>query len=127
MVLSTVAGPGPRPAQYLPPQPWPPPPQPWPPPPPQPPPPWPPPPPVLKPVHDEAAYFPLRSSHSTSKVTEAPSSRYAVRSCPSPWSLLCTNTSSPPSSGVMKPNPLSSKNFLTVPVGIVRREGSDDG
>ena len=35
------------------------------------------PPPVLKPVHEDAAYLPLRSSHSTSYVTLLPSSRYA--------------------------------------------------
>src|SRR5947209_14328777 len=32
--------------------------------------------------------------------------------------LKCTNRSRPPSSGVMKPNPLSSLNHLTVPVAI---------
>merc|ERR1711924_473041 len=80
-----------------------------------PPPPPPPPPPVLKPVHEEAAYFPLRSSHSVSYSTSCPSSRYALRS--SPLTLRCTNTSSDPSSGVMKPNPFSSKNFFTTPLG----------
>ena len=33
----------------------------------------------------------------------------------------CTKTSSLPSSGVMKPKPLSSMNFFTTPFGILRR------
>src|SRR5690606_13272259 len=32
--------------------------------------------------------------------------------------LTCTNTSAPPSSGAMKPNPLAMLNHLTVPVAI---------
>merc|ERR1719221_1119629 len=77
-------------------------------------PPPPPPPPLLKPVQDEQDHLPFWSSHCFSNSTLSPSSRYAVRS--SPLHLRCTNTSSPPSSGVINPNPLSGKNFLTTPV-----------
>ena len=63
-------------------------------------------------VQLDALYFPLRSSYSLSKDTVSPCcSPSASTSC-----LQWMNTSSPPSSGVMKPKPLSSNHFFTVPV-----------
>lgn len=59
-----------------------------------------------------AAFKPLSLS-STSKVTLSPSVIGCVHA------EVCTNTSFPPSSGVMKPKPLSSAKNLTVP-SIIR-------
>src|SRR5262249_48942605 len=63
-----------------------------------------------------AADLPVLLSDTTSKATFWPSRRLRKPDCST--ALICTNTSLPPSSGLMKPYPLSGLNHFTVPVVI---------
>merc|ERR1719203_1071630 len=76
-------------------------------------------PPPLPPDTFSALYLPFRSSQTLSNVTESPCWQFSS----SGLSLTCAKQSSPPSSGSMKPKPLSWKNFFTVPfVDMVKHD-----
>merc|ERR1719240_1328254 len=65
-----------------------------------------------------ARAFPFSALSSTSYITSSPSASVVN---PSAWiAEWWTKISSPPSSGLMNPNPLRTKNIVTFPVGILR-------
>mmetsp|Transcript_108662 Transcript_108662/g.317908 ORF Transcript_108662/g.317908 Transcript_108662/m.317908 type:complete len:417 (+) Transcript_108662:416-1666(+) len=63
-------------------------------------------------MHLEALYFPLAGSQTASNFTAMP----CTSSWPSATSFLCTMTSSPPPSGMMKPKAFSTNHIFTLPV-----------